>query len=119
MPSSQAFQWRYMSWSAMCAFTLLSLLALSFSALQLSEAHSGKTRVVKAMRSPVGAHTGPLAPACTVVSWWRLPPSASAIQSWSSATYATRCPSGAHTASVADTPAPGNGLGVPPADGMV
>ena len=75
-------------------------------------------REVKASLSPAGDQIGPVAPPFRLVSWTAFAPLASATQSWSPATYATRRPSGDQLASEALMPAAGNGTGVPPAAGM-
>src|SRR5438309_11275654 len=85
----------------MWALTLPVSAAFARSMLQASLSQSGKTPVTNAMRSPEGAHTGPLAPPLTFVICRAFTPLASAIHSWPLAVYATHLPSGDQRASAA------------------
>src|SRR6476469_7786989 len=102
----------------MCAFTLLVSASFAFPTLHASSLQSGYTAVVKAMRSPAGDQTGPLAPPLIVVSWRFPAPVASAIQSCPPLVKATHFPSGDQRASVALVPASGNCRAAPPATGI-
>ena len=114
VPSSHAFQWRYINSSATCAFTGFADAAFERELLHASSVHAGYTRDVNAILSPPGDHTGPVAPPESVVSCLRDAPIWSATQSWLSAMYAMRFPSGDQRASVTLVDASGNAMGAPP-----